>query len=107
MLEDRDYMRESTGRLRWSATLTLIVVLTIIYLLQLSVLSGALQADYLALSLCGIKHGFVWQLLTFQFLHSTPAPWHLLSNCWVLFVFGRPVESSLGKVRFLVLYFLS
>ena len=107
MLEDRDYMRQSSGRLRWSATLTLIVVLTIVYLLQMSVLSGALQEDYLALSVPGIKRGFVWQLLTFQFLHATPQPWHLLSNCWVLFVFGRAVESALGKPRFLILYFLS
>lgn len=105
MLEDRDYMRQSYGRLRWTATLTLIVILTIIYLLQLTVLPGRLQEDYLALSLGGIKQGYMWQLLTFQFLHGG---WiHLLGNCFTLYVFGREVESRLGKVWFLILYFLS
>ena len=32
---------------------------------------------------------------------------HLLLNCWALFVFGRPVEWTVGKSRFVTLYFLS
>lgn len=102
MLEDRDYMRQSYGRLRWSATLSLLVALVIAFLLQLT---GSVPEGSLALSLDGIKHGYIWQLLTFQFLH---AGWmHLLGNCWALFVFGRDVEVTLGKPRFLTLYFLS
>ena len=60
---------------------------------------------YGALSLDGLRHGFVWQLLTFQFLH---AGWlHLLLNCWGIFVFGPPLEAMLGKSRLATLYFLS
>ena len=60
---------------------------------------------YGALSLDGLRHGFVWQLLTFQFLH---AGWlHLLLNCWGIFVFGPPLEAMLGKARLATLYFLS
>lgn len=102
MLEDRDYMREAYGRFRWSATVALIVVLVIVFLLQLA---EALPDRYLILMPGDIKRGYVWELLTFQFLH---AGWlHLIGNCWVLFVFGRGVESALGKPRFLTLYFLS
>lgn len=105
MLEDRDYMRQSYGRLRWSTTLVLVIVLVVVWLLQITVFSHSDFLAYLVLSSYGIKHGYVWQLLTFQFLH---AGWmHLLGNCWVLFVFGRVIESSLGKWRFLTLYFLS
>jgi hypothetical protein len=46
-------------------------------------------------------------LLTFQFLHSCPAPWHVLFNCLGLYFFGRPVEEIVGERKFLVLYLLS
>jgi len=49
-----------------------------------------------------LKHGYVWQLLSFQFLHSGLI--HLLLNSWGLYVFGRPVEEALGKSRFVQLY---
>src|SRR5262249_50196725 len=49
--------------------------------------------------------GYFWQLLTYQFMHGG---WlHLALNCWGLFVFGRGVERTVGKTRFLVLYFCS
>ena len=105
MLEDRDYMRQSYGRLRWSATLTLVIVLVIAFLIQRFALSPFFTGEKLALSLDGIKQGFVWQLLTFQFLHGG---WiHLLVNCWTLYMFGREVEWTLGKAKFLALYFSS
>lgn len=62
---------------------------------------------HLGLTLSGIKAGKVWQLLTFQFLHSVPWPWHVLFNCLGLWFFGRPVEEMLGAKRFLILYFLA
>ncbi len=101
MLEDRDYMRQSSARFRWSATLTLIVILFIAFLLELmDVIPGNM-----ALSLDGIRSGYVWEFLSFQFLHGG---WtHLIINCAVLYMFGREVEMALGKVRFLVLYFSS
>ena len=61
--------------------------------------------DYFALSVDGLRHGFVWQLLTYQFMHGG---WlHLLLNCWAIYVFGREVEGTLGWKRFLTLYFSS
>ena len=60
---------------------------------------------YGALSLEGLRHGYFWQLISFQFLH---AGWiHLLLNCWGIFVFGPPLEATLGKTRLATLYFLS
>src|SRR6185437_7589801 len=32
---------------------------------------------------------------------------HILFNMWALFVVGAPLEAMLGRVRFVVLYFLS
>jgi membrane associated rhomboid family serine protease len=73
-----------------------------------------------ALSLDGLRHGRWWQLVTFQLLHAPLAyplswqtfvrldlPWHLLLNCWGIFVFGPPLEAALGKARLAATYFLS
>ena len=62
---------------------------------------------YLALSPHGIESGRIWQLLTFQFLHDWPWPWHLLFNCLALYFFGREVETALGRKTFLKLYLIS
>ena len=97
-------MRAGSGRWRWSATVTLIVALVIAFIVQLTVLPVRFADEYLALSLEGFRHGFIWELLTFQFMHGG---WiHLLVNCWAIYVFGRELEWILGKTRFLTLYFV-
>lgn len=103
-LADRHYMREPASDWRFSATVVLIVLLVVAFLLQHSI-SPFFQAEYLDLSVEGIKRGFVWQLLTFQFLHAGIV--HLVVNCLTLFSFGRILEATLDKPRFLTLYFLS
>ncbi len=62
-------------------------------------------ADYFALSTAGLRRGYVWQLLTYQFLHA--GLWHLFCNLIGVWFFGRFVEERLGKAHFLKLYLLS
>jgi membrane associated rhomboid family serine protease len=97
-------MRQPTSNWRFSATVTLIIVLVAAFVLQHTAFRDH-EGKYLALSLYGIKHGYLWQLLTFQFLHAGPL--HLILNCVTLWMFGREVEEALDKPRFLTLYFLS
>jgi membrane associated rhomboid family serine protease len=97
-------MREPTNHWRFSATVVLVLVLVVAFILQLSA-PRDFQDTYLALSLWGLKHGYVWQLLSFQFMHAGPL--HLIMNGFTLWMFGREVEEVLGKPRFLTLYFLS
>jgi membrane associated rhomboid family serine protease len=111
MLEDREYMRCSDGeRRRLSATTVLLVVLVVVFLIQ-TVMIVAFKTSVvdktLGLSLNGMRHGYVWQLFTFQFLHAAPMPWHLLFNGIALYFFGHALEDIFGKSRFLTLYFLS
>ncbi len=114
MLGDREYMREPAYRGRWSLTIWLVIANAVAFLVQNLAYLAFPAADrfsvspvdqLFALSLDGLKHGYVWQLLTFQFMHSAPWPWHLLLNCFTLYMFGREVEESLGRRRFLALYF--
>jgi membrane associated rhomboid family serine protease len=104
MLEDRYYMRGDERSSRFSATVILMIVLAVIFAVQ--------QIDYvytrlgldriLALSVAGLKSGFVWQLLTFQFLHG--GLFHLFFNLLCLWFFGRVVEARLGTSSFLKIY---
>jgi membrane associated rhomboid family serine protease len=107
MLDDRSYMREDFHRSRWNANTIIIVAITVCFALQ-NIASFYLRfpvEDYLALSVGGIKKGFVWQFITFQFLHGGLA--HLLGNLIGLFFFGRTVEARLGSKEYLRIYLFS
>jgi membrane associated rhomboid family serine protease len=95
-----------------SATLALILVTTTVFILQNladSLNQFAVYPDF-ALSLNGLHHGRVWQLLTFQFLHLPlvdGGAFHLLGNLYVIYLFGGALEKTLGKVALVKLYLLS
>lgn len=117
MLEDRDYMRQPEFgerqwlpqfHWRWSWTMILLACYLAVFIAQQTQAYFFPQNNffaYLALSREGLEHGYVWQLLTYQFMH---AGWlHLLLNCWAIFVFGSEMEYLLGGRRFLSLAFAS
>jgi membrane associated rhomboid family serine protease len=97
---------------RPSATLTLIVITAAVFVLQ-NLADGlnlpAIYPDF-ALSLDGLRHGRVWQLLTFQFLHlplTAGGALHLLGNLYAIYVLGGVLEKNIGRVALLKLYLLS
>jgi membrane associated rhomboid family serine protease len=102
-------MRSNPHRALWSATVILTVSLVICFIVQQAfeqTRNGPRWiADYLSLSPDGLKQKFVWQLITFQFLHANFL--HLFGNLIGLFFFGRIVEARLGTKEFLRTYFLS
>ena len=108
MLADRYYMRRPRFRSPWSATVAILVANAVAFILELIRYGPHLDFppnDYFALSTAGLLHGYVWQLLTYQFMH---AGWlHILVNCWVIYIFGREIEETLGVKKFLTLYFAS
>jgi membrane associated rhomboid family serine protease len=54
------------------------------------------------LSLRGISHGYLWQFVTYQFLHG--GIFHLAVNMFGLWFAGRILENLLGGRRFLWFY---
>jgi membrane associated rhomboid family serine protease len=58
--------------------------------------------DHLGLSTNGLRHGRIYQLITFQFLHGSFL--HLLGNGIGLYFFGRSMEAMLGSRGMLKLY---
>jgi rhomboid family protein len=100
-------MRRQPFRIPWSVTLVIMLVNIAAFLGQM--LAGRFTnfpvLGYFALSTDGLRHGYVWQLVSYMFLHGG---WlHLLFNCWAIFVFGRDVETALGRKSFVALYFAS
>jgi len=53
----------------------------------------------------GIAVGQNWRLLTAMFLHA--GLWHIAFNAYALWIFGSMVEQELGRVRFLLIYFVT
>jgi len=49
-----------------------------------------------------VTKGYVWQLVTYMFLHGSP--WHLILNMFIIWMFGNPLESVWGSNRFLNYY---
>src|SRR5258708_4171442 len=111
MLGDRAYMRGSSFGSQRSATVTLVIINVVVFVLQnvfqfwhtptSSLLFGSrhaetsalLQYGLLPLSQSGLAHGYVWQLVTYQFLHGGML--HLLVNMLLVYFFGRALEDAL------------
>ncbi len=97
---------ENSGRV-WSATIVILVLNVLVFFVESS---GGHRTqrnfqEYGAVSLEGIKSGYIWQLFTYQFMHG--GLMHLLFNSIALFLFGRHMEMMLGRNAFIKLYLLS
>src|SRR3990167_10423293 len=74
-------------------------------ILILSVLSPFL-GPYLALSLTGIQHVYLWQLISYPFINPFPSGLiHLAFNLYFLWIFGSSLIERLDSSRIFFLYF--
>ncbi|MBN1844486.1 MAG: rhomboid family intramembrane serine protease [Sedimentisphaerales bacterium] len=65
---------------------------------------GALEYYFSATTLWNHSAWQIWRLLTFQFLHDSSSPFHLLFNMIGLYFLGTVLERSWGSRRFLLFY---
>jgi len=67
------------------------------------------ESNNVLLELCvhgpSIRYGQYYRLITGAFLHT--GFFHLVFNCYALYVLGSQLESFLGKAKFTVIYFVS
>ena len=54
-----------------------------------------------------IQRGWIWQFVTYMFVHDPRSIGHLLFNMFALFIFGRQVEWKMGSREFLLYYLLT
>lgn len=94
-----------TGALR-----TLVLLSTAIYIaiLLLTAFAGPLAAqiiEFAGLSPEAVRHGAVWQLLTYGFLDVDP--WHFLMTMLAVYFLGSSVQERIGSRAFMELYLVS
>jgi membrane associated rhomboid family serine protease len=90
--------------------LTLIVLNALAFFYELQLNSPALEEFIVANGLIPSRFlsdpSVEWPtIFSSMFLHG--GWFHIINNMWVLFIFGDNVESSMGKIRYLIFYLLS
>lgn len=110
MLSDRSYMRDSYPRTTRSALVWIISATLGGFILanvfERLFLSGHFT-ELFALSLSDLKKGYLWQLVTYGFVHKPGELFDVLIFCFNLFwlyVLGRELEGLLGAKRLVWLY---
>ena len=88
----------------------LIALNFIVFFYELSLSPSALNQSILRWGLVPLKlmthpQAYWATIFTSMFLHG--GWFHILSNMWVLFIFGDNVEDRMGKGRYLIFYLLS
>src|SRR4030088_1113730 len=85
-----------------------------VYIFQviLKVFSGALAQQHFVLWFGLVPSGVVtglriWQPVTYLFLHDPTTIWHIFTNMFTLWMFGRELEMVWGRNRFLQYYFIT
>jgi membrane associated rhomboid family serine protease len=102
------YDRQQHIRLGFRRSLTPVVKYLIIFNASFFLVQEILRVDwFLELGLVPtlVWHGWVWQLVTYMFLHGGFL--HILFNMFVLWMFGGEMERVWGSKEFLKYYFLT
>jgi membrane associated rhomboid family serine protease len=109
MLDDRYYMRDPMSGSRRSMALNIIIVLGVCFVIQNILLyySSFPVYQWFGMTPNTLAKGWLWQLVTFNFLHApfgNGGFFHILFNCWAIWVFGQAVEEAIGPKRLLTLF---
>ena len=89
--------------------LTIIIVLSVCFVLQNLLLyySKFPVFEWFGMTRNTLAKGWLWQLFTFNFLHApfgNGGFFHILFNCWGIWVFGQAVEEVIGPKKLLALF---
>lgn len=92
-----------TKAVKWLVVINAGMLLLITVLKVLSPELGGLVEAALSLIPALAIHGWVFQLVTYSFLHA--GFWHLVGNMFGLWMFGSQLEGEWGHKKFLEFYF--
>jgi membrane associated rhomboid family serine protease len=88
----------------------IVIACAVVYLVQILLEWFAPRLETYALLYLGLvpaavlHYGFLWQLVTYSFLHSTHGLSHILINMLTLWMFGSQEEQDWGSRKFLEFY---
>jgi membrane associated rhomboid family serine protease len=79
----------------------------LVYLAQQFLTNVPVLGYFSMMPLAIIRGGWIWQFITYMFVHDPRSISHLLFNMFALFIFGRQVENQMGSREFLLYYLLT
>jgi len=79
----------------------------LIYLAELFLRNIPVILYFSMIPLAVVREGWIWQFVTYMFVHDPRSISHLLFNMFALFIFGHQVERQMGSREFLLYYFLT
>lgn len=88
--------------------ITYILIFLCVIMYGVTVLMGDSNLVYITLGANNkilVKNGQIFRLITYAFLHGSLI--HLITNMYSLWIIGNQVENNLGKVRMIIIYFVS
>jgi membrane associated rhomboid family serine protease len=92
----------------FNATYGLIFVNIVVFIFTILPATALFVNKYLALIPQYVfQDGYIWQVLTYMFVHAYNNYTHILFNMLVLFMFGPPVERRIGSWEFLLFYLVT
>ena len=105
-IEMQDYYgrRGFADLLSSSVVTTLVILNVLVFLLQMLLTRTPFQAFFALYPRLVIERGFVWQLVTYMFLHG--GIFHLFFNMLIIWMFGSALEQVWGGGRFLRYYMI-
>ena len=90
-------------------TYSLIFINVVVFIMTFIISKGRMDANTLVLFGANfgpyVSLGQYYRLISSVFLHADII--HLVLNCYALLVIGRQLESYYGKIKFLIIYFVS
>ena len=92
-----------TKTVKWLVIANAVVYLLMTLLKVITPGFGFALSDALALVPYNVAHGWVWQLVTYSFLHA--GLFHILFNMLALWMFGAQLELDWGPKKFAEFYF--
>lgn len=99
------YRRSGFSDLFGSSVVTTIVILNVlVFLLQMLLTGTPFQRFFALYPRDVIENGFIWQLVTYMFLHG--GIFHLFFNMLIIWMFGSALEQVWGGGRFLRYYLI-
>jgi membrane associated rhomboid family serine protease len=103
--------RWTTGRRSVITLLIVVSVMTFILQTFAEMAMPGFTVQWLALSGDGIRQGYIWEFLSYMFIHGMPGQpatgvVHLFVNMMTLYFVGREVEAIAGSRHLLGMYFL-
>jgi membrane associated rhomboid family serine protease len=101
---NRGYNSNPVGRFLGRNTVNKIIAANIIVFIFQIILAGTAFQYLLALRPRLVLRGFIWQLVTYMFLHGDI--FHIAFNMLIIWMFGTQLERIWGSSRFLKYYFI-